>query len=250
MAERERRVDPSTMKTEAGREMAERANRRREVSRTRLHRSVQVLNEFILFADDVQLDLAEEALVWTFASLTLHDRREVCEASFYALIDEMYAGTEEAENTLSVAERHHLCLAARGAQEQLFPLINEILRDAGNTLAAIEKRATADSRSTAAMLAKGVASVADQLHQLRATHLEHAPPYLLPDLIGHCVLLCQAIDAQQLGLDNGSEFVAALKHVSVSAGRIFDAVSDAVDKGQLAIRDGKIVVAPADSPAE
>ena len=66
------RVDPSTMSTQVGRQMAERVNRSLDESEMRVHRLGQVLGGYETYADSLQLELAEAAIVWTCASLAAH----------------------------------------------------------------------------------------------------------------------------------------------------------------------------------
>jgi len=77
-----RKVDPSTMKTDAVRELAARVNRSIETSDTQLHRASRVLNEYVCYTHDFQLDLADAAIVWAFSALASHARRSECKSNF------------------------------------------------------------------------------------------------------------------------------------------------------------------------
>jgi tetratricopeptide (TPR) repeat protein len=182
--------DPLTMKTEFGRKVAAAINRKLETSETRLHRLNQVLNEYFMYTDALQLDLAEAAIMWSFAALAVHERRETCESNFFAVIDLMYPSTEDAMRSESESQREQIFVAASAVQRHLISGINEIVPPSLQTIASYGDGNIA-------------LTTAEWLNRIRSDFLEHSPRQQLCDLIGRCVIMCTAMDAKQLGVGSG-----------------------------------------------
>lgn len=228
MSGRRRQVDPSTMKTEAGREMADRLNRTLETTETQHHRLMQVLNEYFLYTDVYQRDLAEAAAMWAFATLAVDERRDECQSYFYAYVDWMYTITEDAKKTLNDSQREQIAVAADAVQQHLVTGINEILQSSARTLQTYDEQSP--SRIVALML-----------HRFRGTDLEHSHWSHLRDLIGQCVIMCQVARSYKLGIDSDADLLKAINELATGAAQISNTVCDAIEQGQLVVQDGRVV---------
>lgn len=224
----ESRVSPSQMKTEAGKKIAGDVNRSLETSETQQHRLKQVLDEFLFYTRDFQLDLAEAAIIWQLAAIASHGRRNECKSNLYAICDLMYVSTRDAEQSLSESERQQIVVAATAVQQYLVPRVGEVLQAATQKLASFEK--------------DGILRIlAEMLHRVRGQFLEHAPPRLLSDLIGHVFITCGAIDAYEFGGCSQEEVARAMQHVANCCSELSNAVIAKVEAGKLLVQDGRIV---------
>ena len=91
---------------------------------------------------------------------------------------------------------------------------------------------------------------AEMLHQVRGTYLEHAPPHLLPNLIGHCFIMCGAIDGYELGVGSEADLAESIQNVGKSSSEISKAVLALIESGDLVVQDGTIVNPNPDSEDE
>jgi hypothetical protein len=222
-----RRVNPSTMKTEVGRELAGRLNRNLETSDTQLHRLTQVLDEYIFYIRDLQLDLADAAIVYAFSGLASHGRRDECKSNLHALADLMYVATEDAINTLTESDRQQIAVAAAAVRHHVTAGVREVLRES------VQQLLTYDEHHTLRI-------AAEMLHRV-SKYLDHALPPHLSNLIGHCFVMCDTIDGYELGIGSVADLVPAISNVTESCSRIATFVHDAVKSGSLAVKDGVIV---------
>ena len=164
----DRYIDPSTMQSEVGQKIAGQINRGLETSQNQRHRLTQVLDEFVLYTRDFQLDLAEAAIVWAMAALASNKRRDECKSNLHAIADIMYVSTSDAEKTLSTSDRQQIVVAATAVQQHLVAGVGEVLKDAFRTLREYEKENI-------------LRTSAELLQQVRRAYLEHAPTHLLPN---------------------------------------------------------------------
>lgn len=231
------RVHASTMKTDAGRQIADRVNRHRETSETQLHRLTQVLNEYPFYTRNFQLNLADAAIVWAMAALASHERRDECKSNLHAISDIMYASTEDAERTLSESERQQVVIAATAVHEHLTPEVGDVLRASVRILATFEKD-------------NNLRMAAEILHQTRGTYLEHAPSHFLPHLIGHCFIMCGAIDAIDFGVGSHADLEESIENVVKSSSEASRAVLALVKTGALVVQDGIIMNPQLDAAGE
>src|SRR5690606_32289339 len=155
-----------------GRQMAGQLNRRLETSETQVHRLTEVLNEYFFYTRNFQLDLAEAAIIWAIVALASHERRDECESNLHAICDIMYTSTEDAEKTLSDSNRQQIMVAATAVQRHLTPAVGEIFRASATKLNTFEQDNV-------------LRMVAQMLHLVQTSYLDHAPAHLLPTLIGH-----------------------------------------------------------------
>lgn len=219
-------MDPSQMKTEAGREMAGRVNRSLETTETRLHRAQVVLKLYPLFTDNAQLSLAEVAIMWAISSLACNERREDCESLFYAYVDWMYADTPDAEKELSKSQREQASIAAGALIEHLSPNVGEIYQASARTLLQsndeLEKTLT---RFLGTVLVR---------------YMEHASSQDLSNVIVHCMLCCSAIENRLKGLaDDRSQ--ATMAELATACSVLIKSCQDAVENGTLSVENGEIV---------
>lgn len=193
-----------------------------------LHRLFQVLHEYFFYTPDFQLDLAEAAIRWGFAALASHDRRAECKSCFYACADMMYVATDEAEKTLSESDLQQIEIAATANTKRLAPGLGDIWRASGKILRTYPKDDV-------------LRVTAELLHQvLVGEYLEHVSLLLLRDLICRCLIMCTEINAKEQGV--GTDFfVEAITNVSTTALQIVNSVCDAIESGELVVRDGVIV---------
>lgn len=220
-------VDPSTMTTPVGREIAARVNRAIEVSDQNAHRFLKVVNDYILYVDNAQIDLAETAIIWALAALAQHERRSECETHFYTFVDAMYAQTDDAQRNFTESQREKMVAEACALERSLLPAINEILPSS------LKKLGTYDAKSFFRITAESLRSV-------RKNYLDHAPRVALRDLTVRCVILAETLDAYSLGLGSEQKVVAEAQLAIDSCHGIISTVHDAVDAGKLLVINGKI----------
>jgi len=217
--------DTSKMETDFGRDIAAEINRSAALSALQSRRLVCVLNEYYFFEDGIRLDLAEEAIIWTFAALASHSQAEDCKASFFSGVEVVYSLTDHAKQALNDSSVRS-GLAAR---------LNDILSSSLETLAIQDKE---NPRRLAA----------EFLHSLRTTVLEHTPPPLLRELIIRCVILCNAVHAVELGYGSDTESSEAILRLSSACSEAHAEVYKMIESGELVVQKGIIVRAKDTSP--
>lgn len=214
--------------SEQFRQLAEQANRQAASSEVQLNRLIEVLKEYSLYVPDLQLDLAEAAIVWGMASLAFHENRDECNAMVHAIADVMYVSTEVAANTLSESSRRQITVAAVAVQKDLIPRISEISQVSAKELAALEKEDV-------------LRIAAEALHQVRVTYLEHVPKELLPELIAKLIVMCGNVDACCEGVGLRSDVEKAASDVAQVSFGMQNAIVDSIRRGDLTVQDGRIV---------
>ena len=126
--------NPSTKNTQAEREMANRYNRNAEISKTQLDRLQTVLNIFDTYQDSYKIALAENAVCCSVAELAGHKRSNEYKSNLYAVVNEMYVVTEDAQNTLSESARQQIVDDSNAAYENIKDASDDILTQSLHTL--------------------------------------------------------------------------------------------------------------------
>ena len=167
------------------------------VFRQRMARLGRVLQECRVFEDDYWLDMADEAVIWAFVTLSGSERRKYAEDLFFAAVDFLYASSFEAEETYSPAVRQRISSDAEAVRDRIVPHINAIIQEA---TAAIKQLDENDVRHIAGTSA----------HLFRAADcMETIPIDSQCELIIACAKLCLATECAMIGVDTDNEFLDA-----------------------------------------
>lgn len=221
-------IDPSRMRTEEGQRLAARIEVAEEISWARVNRLSKVLGEFIFFTRNLQLDLAECAIVWAFVSLPRSVPTEACELNFYSTVEIMYAVSEYAEKSMSEAERGSLYSTACASRDNGLAEVSTALNSAARAL-----RGLAETNP--------VRMIGEMLHGVRQTFLEHAPLTDLRDLVAYSAVFCSATGSLLVGAGSEVDVSNALRNLANSALGARSAVHDAIRQGKLLVEDGRIL---------
>jgi hypothetical protein len=221
-------VDLSQMQTDIGRTMASRLNSASEISATQMHRTVQVLNEYMFYERAYQLDLATATIFWAIASLAHNERRNDCKDYLYTFVDLMYPSTDDAGKACSDSERRRICVAAEAVIQDSVESVNDIVCSSVEVLRGFDK----DNLRR---------MIAESLHLTLSKYIEHAAPQYLSDLIGHCVIMCMSLEAVQKGVGSSEDVVNSLGNVSDSKNILIESVHAQIDSGNLVVRNGQII---------
>jgi hypothetical protein len=214
------------METEAGRRCAEAINEESDALRQQHHRLTTVFDEYLEYERGWQLDLAEAAIASSIAALAFHDRRHECDTHFCATVDCMYALSGDAERDMSADERKNLYTTAGATRSGLIHCLGEITRSSFQQLDALPEK---DPRRV----------VANTLHNVRVTFIEHASSVELRTLTSHCLVVYSAIDDLLHGLE--SEYRVRMADLHRAALDIINRLLGAIKAGKLHVKDGKIV---------
>lgn len=224
-------IDPDSMQTPEGREMAESLNTASAESRQRLDRIKAVLDEIIFYERHMQLDLAESAILLAIASLANVDDRDACEVNLHATVDMMFASTEPAEKSLDESARKAIYADASRTQMQELPRTQNAIRQAFESLAALDED-------------HPYGQLAQLLQLLRQNYLEHAPGHYLPHLIHKCVFLSICLDGEASGADVASAIAIGSSDLAQTVNDITSAIHEQIEQGTLAVEDGRLVASP------
>jgi hypothetical protein len=83
--------------------------------------------------------------------------------------------------------------------------------------------------------------LAERLYKVRATFIEHADPFDLSGLVAQSVALCKAISLYRLGGTTIEDVMDRQAAVTKAGLAVMEPVMGAIDRGELLIKDGKIV---------
>jgi len=165
------------------------------MSNQRVDRLIRVLYECRVFEDDSWLDMADEAVIWAFVTLSGIENCKYAEDCFFADVDCLYAASFQAEETYSPAERQRIRGDARAVWVRIIPHINAIIQEAQTALQAMNEF---DTRRIAGSCA----------HLFRnARCMEKIPIESQCEMIVTCCKLCSETKSVMLGVDTDNEFL-------------------------------------------
>jgi hypothetical protein len=223
-----RSIDPGSMQSPEGREMAESFNSASAESQQRLDRTTAVLNEIILYERYMQLDLAEAAILLAIATLADVTDRDACETNFHAIVDMMFASTEPAEKTLDKAAREALYADAAKKQTQELPRTQNAVRQALSSLDALDED-------------HPYRQLGHLLHIARVNYLEHTPGHFLPHLVHKCLFLSICLDGETFGADMALAIATGSTDLAETVSAITSAVKEQIEQGGLVVHDGRLL---------
>ena len=154
----------------------------------------ETLNEFLSLEPRYQESLAGSALDWTLTSLARSPRRREAESAFWAAVEFLYVGTNDASRKFSDKDRGVMSLEAAKRFQQWVPAVVEIIGDCVRANAVREQGA--------------VRRAFEEILYLRTQLIQHARAADLRELVGACVALCSSLcgnvlsDAEVSDLDN------------------------------------------------
>jgi hypothetical protein len=202
---------------------AEELNRRmigdRDAVRERLTRFFEVLQQYFASMEALiqdgqmltdQLSLVDMAIDWTVVSIAGNKNRAPIEASFYRLVDELYASTDHADSRFGQDECRRIYDEAR-AYDRPSPAESEVVFASVHYLKSIDK-------DNPARIVFGLLEMLKFSEDRQGARLiEHADVVSLRELIQACVTFCIVNDVYDVGGTSIEEVMQALTGVGCAA---------------------------------